>query len=169
MMSMQTKQQGFVLVIRLLMLVVITIVGVTAMSSTVMNERMTANSQFQTISFQAAESAINDTYNLGGVTPSVPAYPNGVVNNNNYDVVLEKNGSTIGVVASSNVQSCGENVASETEYPNGIKPGQMEFIFDVHGTGQVGLGTQDLHQQRGGYLLNSASTDFDTAVCTQVQ
>jgi len=73
------------------------------------------------------------------------------------------------VVASSNVQFCGENVASETEYPNGVQPGQMEFIFDVQGTGQVGLGAQDLHQIRGGYLLNSASTDFDTAVCTQVQ
>ena len=167
-MNMQAKQQGFVLVIGLLMLVVITIVGVTAMSSTSTNERMTANSQFQTISFQAAESAINDAYNLNGVTPSVPAYPNDVTNNNNYDVTLA-NGSAIGVVAIANVQFCGEDQASETEYPNGVQPGQMEFIFDVQGTGQVASGSQDLHQQRGGVLLNSTSTDFDPAVCTEIQ
>ena len=170
MMNIQTKQQGFVLVIGLLMLVVITIVGVTAMSSTSSNERMTANSQFQTISFQAAESAIHDQYNLNGVTPTVPAYPNDVTTTNNYDVDLNSvAGSTIGVVAQADVQFCGELVGEESEYPNGIEPGHMEFLFDVHGTGQVGIGTQDQHQQRGGLLLPSVSTSFDPVVCIPIQ
>ena len=168
-MNSKSKQQGFVLVIGLLMLVVITIVGVTAMSSTTTNERMTANTQYQTISFQAAESAIHDAYDLNGVTPSVPAYPNDVTTANNYDVNLAGSGNAIGVVATANVQFCGEQVGSETEYPNGIEPGQMEFLFDVHGTGQVAAGTQDQHQQRGGLLLPSVSTGFDPVVCVPIQ
>jgi len=40
--TLQHKQQGVVLVIGLLMLLVITMVGVTAMSGTTNNERMTA-------------------------------------------------------------------------------------------------------------------------------
>ena len=99
----------------------------------------------------------------------MPAYPNNVTTTNNYDVNLVA-GSTIGVVAQADVQFCGEQVGSESEYPNGIEPGHMEFLFDVHGTGSmVGVTTQDQHQQRGGLLLPSVSTDFDPVVCTPIQ
>ena len=68
MITLQSKQTGVVLVIGLLMLLIITIVGVTAMSGTTNNERMTANHQFQTLSFQAAESAIHDVFNVPSVS-----------------------------------------------------------------------------------------------------
>ena len=101
------KQKGVVLVVGLLMLLVITMVGVTAMSGTTTNERMTANHQFQTLSFQAAESAINDVFDVPSVEPAVmaPAW-NLVPPGNNYDVELS-NGNNMPVVAQADIQFCG--------------------------------------------------------------
>lgn len=52
------SQRGAVLAIGLLMLLVLTVVGVGAMKSSVLDERVAANSQFRMLAFQAAESAL---------------------------------------------------------------------------------------------------------------
>ena len=54
-------QQGSVLTISLLILLVLTIVGATALNGTVMEEKMSANFQNGHTAFQAAESSINRT------------------------------------------------------------------------------------------------------------
>lgn len=51
-------QRGMVLVVGLLMLLVITILGVSALSNATLEQRMAANSQNAGITFQTAESAI---------------------------------------------------------------------------------------------------------------
>lgn len=52
------KQQGVVLVIALLILVVMTVLGVSMLSTSSMEERMASNLQSKSITFQAAESCI---------------------------------------------------------------------------------------------------------------
>ena len=52
------KQQGVVLFVSLVILLVLTILGVTAISSTTMEERMAFNHQQSDLTFQAAESGI---------------------------------------------------------------------------------------------------------------
>ena len=52
------SQRGAVLAIGLLMLLVLTVIGVAAMKSSVLDERIAANSQFRMMAFQAAESAL---------------------------------------------------------------------------------------------------------------
>ena len=52
------KQQGVVLVVALLILVVMTILGVSMLSSASLEERMASNLQGQNIPFQTAESCI---------------------------------------------------------------------------------------------------------------
>ncbi len=52
------KQRGAVLAIGLLILLVLTIIGTSAMRVTVLDERIAANSQFKMMTFQAAESAL---------------------------------------------------------------------------------------------------------------
>ena len=52
------RQRGAVLVIGLLILLVMTLIGVTAMSTSTMQERMSANGMNANIAFQAAESAV---------------------------------------------------------------------------------------------------------------
>ena len=55
------RQQGSVLTISLFILLVITIVGATAINDTVMEEKMSSNFQNGHAAFQAAESSINRT------------------------------------------------------------------------------------------------------------
>ncbi|HEY5604647.1 MAG TPA: pilus assembly PilX N-terminal domain-containing protein [Gammaproteobacteria bacterium] len=56
------QQHGSVLVISLLILLVLTIIGVTALNSTVMEEKMASNFQTGHIAYQAAESSVNRTF-----------------------------------------------------------------------------------------------------------
>lgn len=52
------NQQGIVLVVSLLILVVMTVLGVSMLSSTTLGERMASNLQSKNATFQAAESCI---------------------------------------------------------------------------------------------------------------
>ena len=56
-----SNQQGSVLTFSLLILLVITIIGATALNNTVTEEKMSANYQNGQLAFQAAESSINKT------------------------------------------------------------------------------------------------------------
>ena len=56
------KQQGSVLIVSLLILLVLTIIGATALNDSVMEERMAANFQTGNSAYQAAESAVNSTF-----------------------------------------------------------------------------------------------------------
>ncbi len=55
--ALQRNQQGAVLIVSLIMLLVLTLLGVAGMNSSVMQERMAANNQNGNRAFQAAESA----------------------------------------------------------------------------------------------------------------
>ena len=59
------SQEGFVLVISLLILVVVTMLGVTGLSSATLEGRMAHNMQHSMYAFQAAESVIEDTIRSG--------------------------------------------------------------------------------------------------------
>jgi type IV pilus assembly protein PilX len=54
------RQQGAILVIALLFLVLLTIIGISSISSVTLEERMAGNLREQNIAFQAAESALRD-------------------------------------------------------------------------------------------------------------
>jgi len=60
------KQQGIVLVVGLVMLISLTLIGVTAMKSTTIDERIAANTQFKATAFQVAESILADSANWDG-------------------------------------------------------------------------------------------------------
>lgn len=68
------RQRGAVLVISLLFLLIITLVATGSMNSTLMEEKMAANSQYQTVSFQVAESAIQ-RYAKPSAVKQTLAYP----------------------------------------------------------------------------------------------
>jgi len=60
------QQKGIVLVVGLVMLISLTLIGVTAMKSTTIDERIAANTQFKAIAFQVAESALSDAASWDG-------------------------------------------------------------------------------------------------------
>jgi type IV pilus assembly protein PilX len=58
--SHKNRQQGAVLVISLIMLLVMTLIGITGMQTTVLEEKMAGNMRDQNLAFQAAESALRN-------------------------------------------------------------------------------------------------------------
>lgn len=57
------KQDGAALVVSLIILVVMTLIGVTSMNNSLVQERMASNAQSTNITFQAAESAVGALVN----------------------------------------------------------------------------------------------------------
>jgi len=57
------KQHGAALIISLIILLVMTVIGVTAMQVTVMQEKMAGNLRNKSVAFQAAESALRNAEN----------------------------------------------------------------------------------------------------------
>ncbi|MFZ5594350.1 MAG: pilus assembly PilX family protein [Pseudomonadota bacterium] len=58
--SIHTKQHGSVLIVSLMILLVLTLIGVTAMGVSTLEEKMAGNSRDQALAFQAAEAALRD-------------------------------------------------------------------------------------------------------------
>ena len=56
----QRRQQGAILIIALLFLVLLTIIGVSSISGVALEEKMASNLREQNVAFQAAESALRD-------------------------------------------------------------------------------------------------------------
>ncbi len=54
------RQQGAILVVSLLMLLVMTLLGITAVSTTTLEEKMASNNRQRQLAFQAASSALRD-------------------------------------------------------------------------------------------------------------
>ncbi len=54
------KQQGAVLVVSLIMLLVMTLIGLSSMRTTILEEKMAGNFRDSNIAFQAAEAALRD-------------------------------------------------------------------------------------------------------------
>jgi type IV pilus assembly protein PilX len=57
-MSTLTKQAGVVLIVSLFMLLLLSLIGLSGMQSTALEEKMASNSRDQNIAFQAAEAAL---------------------------------------------------------------------------------------------------------------
>lgn len=62
------RQEGVVLIVGLLMLLAMTLIGVTAMKSTTLDERIAANTQFKAEAFQASESMLSDALDYDAVS-----------------------------------------------------------------------------------------------------
>lgn len=164
-MNTQCKQQGVVLVIGLLMLLLITIVGVSAMSTTSSNERTTGNNQFATVSFQGAESGIKSMFSRPGVEPTIMDTAD-LVNDkiitqiNNFNVELDSTSTaTISVQTTTLAEFCGADpMQMLTSLTSGTSDsgGFETLAFDVTGNSQVGgTGAQENHLRSGG-LTNKA-------------
>src|SRR5688572_33183181 len=54
------RERGAVLIVALLFLVMLTMLGITAMTGTTMEERMAGNARDNSVAFQAAEAALRD-------------------------------------------------------------------------------------------------------------
>lgn len=159
-MSNQSKQQGVVLVVGLLMLLLITIIGVSALSKTGSNERTTGNNQFSTVNFQAAESAVKVMFSRAEVEPTILDKDDLVDDKiitqvNSFDVELNKNFVAMNVATRSVARFCGgDPTATGTSFSSGTgSPVPEVLAFDVIGESTIGgTGAQENHLRSGSLL-----------------
>ncbi len=62
------SQRGIVLIVGLLLLLAMTLIGVTAMKTTTLDERIAANTQFKAEAFQASESILTEVLDYNEVS-----------------------------------------------------------------------------------------------------
>lgn len=74
------RQGGVALVIALILLVLMTLVGLTAMRGVTLEERMSANTYDRSLSFQAAESALKEAEDFVALNRPTPAALSGCLN-----------------------------------------------------------------------------------------
>lgn len=70
------RQRGAVLVVSLLILLILTIIGVTAMSNSSLEEKMAGNMRDRSLAFQSAEAALRAGENLIEALPDIPSLAN---------------------------------------------------------------------------------------------
>ena len=86
------QQSGVVLVISLVMLLLLTLIGVTSVQTTSLEEKMAGNMRDQNIAFQAAEAALRDaeadinSTRISGVTTFDALCTNGLCYNGGADI-----------------------------------------------------------------------------------
>jgi type IV pilus assembly protein PilX len=76
MLNSSQKQQGIVLVVSLILLILITILSVSSMKNTVLEEKMAGNYKERNSAFQAAEAALRDAESYLFTTTILPSFDN---------------------------------------------------------------------------------------------
>ncbi|MBK9132340.1 MAG: pilus assembly protein PilX [Gammaproteobacteria bacterium] len=140
------RQQGSTLVISLMILIVMTLIGITGIASSTLEEKMAGNTRDQALAFQAAEAALRDGEQYWGNIVSLAAAFNGATaglypQGNHPDVLDE---------------DTWDNSRTYTGTIAGVKE-QPHFIIEL--LGQIQTNTDDLNI--GGYGESSGlSTPF---------
>ena len=152
------RARGAVLVISLLFLLIITLVATASVNVTVMEEKMAANNQYKTMSFQIAESAIQRYWSVAELERlwDYAAQDYTLEQNlaNAYDPIKDGGVSTR---ATATVVYCGERGSFDAGGLNADKSlGAANIklhVFDVSGFGEVtAINARTANERRGGFL-----------------
>ena len=141
------RQQGAVLVVSLVMLVVLTLLGVSVMNMTQLQERMAGNQQEDTQAFQSAETGLSAGFSDDAAWNPTPGFSvNGTVASvsaNNNDGINGSNATVIpNAVGRQNETTYRTQYLSSTNPPTGYDVAQFRrahFDFESNGTTQSGF------------------------------
>jgi len=171
------KQQGVALAVSLIFLVLITIIGVSSIRGTTMNELMAANNQQKSMTFQVAESVIEGVWDTGYIlknTPAEltnpaadviayhkdydPAAPDATLNfNAMFDVPASTDGTTaaIEVDANATLQYCGEDfkLIGYQQSADESNPAFVAHIYSIHGVGKLTAANASANHDQRGFLV----------------
>jgi len=137
-----SKQQGFVLVLALVLLAVMTLIGVSSMNSATMELRATANAQQHQVAFNAVQSLLEYTVSDQGAAP--------IIDFQTSDASLTQVVSTTVANASSLSASAvysGCSIGLGTSLESG--KGFSYNFFTITGSGANGAGTATSIQGQG--------------------
>ena len=161
------QQQGVALAVSLIFLVLITIIGVTSIRGTTMNELMSANAQQKSTTFQIAESVIEGVWDTGYILKKTPAQlidpPADVIdkdlNDVDFDVMFDMPayGATaaIAVDANATLQYCGEDfkLLGYQQSADESTPAFVAHIYSIHGVGELTAANASADHDQRGFLV----------------
>ena len=122
----RNSQKGIVLISSLIMLLAMTMIGVSAMRGSALEERMSANDMNHNKVFQAAESATE-------VAISNTSTLSGALNGSNVNVTVSMPDPTVTSEAEIEYLTKGPALGFELGDDNSI----VAYYFDVEGTGEI--------------------------------
>ncbi len=159
------KQQGVALAISLLLLVAMTIIGVSTLTGTRLNEQIASNAQQKAITFEAAESSISTVWNAEDMMSAVEAFPDTPYDNpaavERIDLTPELSDKfdqdhagtiSVDIVADVNIKYCGESGLPEGSSLSAdeSKLQMVGLLFDINGNAAISNSkTRSDHLQRG--------------------
>ncbi len=167
--SIAKRQRGAALIISLILLIAMTLIGISTLSGTRLNEKISSNHQQKAIAFDAAESALQSVWSaaylrdqittkLGnGVSPGPILQPDSISQLSNGFDQATTNG-TIDVSGTLDVRYCGERpVVGGNLNVDQSQPTLVGLLVEVTSVAQIdNSSTQSLNVQRG--VLTSVST-----------
>ena len=158
--SIRSRQRGAVLVISLILLLILTVIGMSAIQTTTTEERMAGNMRDSEIAFQSAEAAIRDAEAFIETTVATSAFDdnNGLFNNNDGDGTAEPDYS-----ATATWSSNATSRAYSTPIPGIPTANQPRYFIKHIGTIEIATGSS---KKKGtgkvggpGLLVNTAQPD----------
>lgn len=165
------QQKGSALAVSLMLLATMTLLGMSVMSGTSLNERVVSNNQQKTISYEAAESAIRSVWNVDEFVGIIERIPPSQFNNpeplgpRNPKVELgsvfdqsshQSQQLSVDVTADVTLQYCGETTFLSQSSMNSDESAvrYVGALFDINGTSEIaGSNAKSDHVQRGYILL----------------
>jgi type IV pilus assembly protein PilX len=150
-----SRQDGAALVVGLILLLVLTVLGITGVVTAALELQMSGNTQFQERAFQAAEFAIEQAVNSPSLS-TTNVYTNKLV------VPASGSNPTMPSSTSDNYKYSlyYDSTSAGTPVPGGgysIGSGLEAYHFVVESTGASARGAQDIHTQSF-YILGPAGS-----------
>lgn len=161
------QQQGIALAVSLIFLVLITIIGVSSIRGTTMNELMSANAQQKSTTFQIAESVIEGVWDTGYILKNTPTQLNNppadvidkdlndVPFNNMFDMPAYGSTAAIDVNANATLQYCGEDfkLMGYQQSADESTPAFVAHIYSIHGVGELPAANASADHDQRGFLV----------------
>ncbi len=142
--NIKNRQHGAVLVVSLLILLVLTLIGVSSMDGSIMEEKMASNSQTAATTFQRAESSIREALFIERTNPS-----GAVGKDRNGDDAVNRDDTVDGITIISTSQHVYNPDAIAITMRNSSDNLFEARAFEIIGTAQIGA-IRSVHTQ--GYL-----------------
>lgn len=159
------KQQGVALAVSLLLLVAMTIIGVSTLTGTRLNEQVASNAQQKAITFEAAESSISTVWDAEDMMDAVEMFPASPYDNpaavnrvdltptlsSNFDQTYSGSNS-VDISADVSIKYCGESTLPEGSSLSAdeSKIQMVGLLFDINGNATISNSkTRSDHLQRG--------------------
>ncbi len=151
------SQRGAVLAVALILLLVITIVGLSTVQTTGLEEKMAANSQFKNMAFQASETAIEEAlddsqYLSNAYTSSVQStsWPTKSVATSGASLTVSSEAQFIEVTRGIVEDESGTSISLDS---NAL----LFYNYEIHGTATVNNTGSSNTNVQGAYIKSAAA------------